>query len=64
MGTIDIPSLKQGTGVQGNGTPRAKPWTLKVVEPLFEGGLVLGAFPTATVFHGTKGLECTVLTDM
>lgn len=64
MGTIDIPSLKQGTEAQANWKPPTKPWTLKVVEPVFEGSLVLGAIPTATVLQGTKDVECLVLRDM
>lgn len=64
MGTTDIPSLKQGTGAQGNGTPPTQPWTLKVVEPVFEGCLVLGALPTTTVLQDTKDLECTDLSDI
>lgn len=64
MGTIDIPRLKQGTGAQGNGTPSIKPWTLKVVELVFEGCMILGALPTTTVLQDTKDLECTDLRDM
>lgn len=65
VGAINIPSLKQGTGAQRNGIPPTKPCTLKVVEPVFEGSLVLGALPLATaLLQGTKDFECIVLGGM